>query len=72
VLLFTPSLFHSPTLLLPLSINKTRKLSERQEYALKAVLLRSKPSSNTRQPMDRLVLPRSDSAGPQFMIPLPR
>ena len=27
---------------------------------------------DTRQPMDRLVLPRSDSAGPQFMIPLPR
>jgi transposase len=28
--------------------------------------------TDTRQPMDRLVLPRSDSAGPQFMIPLPR
>jgi hypothetical protein len=26
---------------------------------------------NTDQPMDRLVLPRSGSVGPQFMIPLP-
>jgi hypothetical protein len=32
----------------------------------------SVPTSNTGQPMDRLVLPRSDFAGPQFMIPLPR